>query len=131
VTGGGNDLVKGAADASVLNLAGLSSGSQFNIGLIPTSLPPPPSSAVTYTLADFSASTAGVPIVLPTGFSGTDLTSLFSFNGFFATTPTVALVGGNMIQVTFTPVPEPTAVFCVCAIGAGLVGWRRRRAARS
>jgi fibronectin-binding autotransporter adhesin len=37
----------------------------------------------------------------------------------------------NSIVLAASPVPEPAAVLCVCAAVAGLVGWRRRRAAKS
>ncbi len=46
----------------------------------------------------------------------------FTFSG----TPLISLSGGNL-SITFTPVPEPTGVLAVAAVGLGLAGWRRRR----
>jgi fibronectin-binding autotransporter adhesin len=131
VTGGANnDLVKSAANAAVLDLTGLGSGSgqQFNLVLNPGNFPATlPTAAVAYTIADYSASTAATPILTPGG--ATDLTAFFNIGGTFQGPATVALVGGNMIQVTFTPVPEPAScgLLVAAALGMGALVRRRRR----
>ncbi len=128
VTGGtNNDLVKSDASAAVLDLSGLGTGSgqQFNLFLFPTNTPATvPTSPVTYTIADYSASTAPTPIRTPGG--ATNLTPFFNVTGLFQGPATVAMVGGNLIQATFTPVPEPGLVLLACAAAAG-GAWRRRR----
>jgi autotransporter-associated beta strand protein len=133
VAGGpNNDLLLGAANGSILDLTGLgtAAGQQFNLVLVPTNLPAvEPTANVTYTIADFSASASMSPPIHSPG-GATDLTPFFNVSGFLSGpgpggTPTVALVNGNLIQVTFTPVPEPGFVLLAAAAAAGW--WRRRR----
>jgi autotransporter-associated beta strand protein len=136
--GGLSDLVSGTGSAT-LSLVNLTAASPFNLVLAPVNeiSGPLPTSAVTYTIADFSGSTAGSSaIILPSGFTGTDLTTLFNPNATGSTYQsglgfTAALVGGNMITVTFTPVPEPGFVLAVCGGVTGLAAFRRRARDRS
>jgi fibronectin-binding autotransporter adhesin len=58
--------------------------------------------------------------------AGTNYTVLadnFSFSG----TPTVNLTGGTALTVSFTPVPEPVAVFGLVAVGLGARRLARKR----
>jgi autotransporter-associated beta strand protein len=130
--GGTSDLVKGTG-TSVLSLANLNSGAgqQFNLFLAPVNLPATiPSSPVTYTIADYSGSGSAPAIIAPPGMVGTNLTPFFNVTGGFQgpSTPTLALVNNNQIQITFTPVPEPAFVLLGCGLAAGGFGlWRRCR----
>jgi fibronectin-binding autotransporter adhesin len=128
--GGGSDLLKGTGTSS-LSLVNLTTaaGGQFNLTLNPVGSPTPPAGQVTYTIADFSGSGNATPIVVPTGFSGTNLTPYFVVGGQYnvAFTPTVMLNNGNQIQVTFSPVPEPAFILAACGGIAGLAAWRKSR----
>jgi fibronectin-binding autotransporter adhesin len=130
--GGTSDLLRGTG-AAVLDLQALGTGAgqQFNLVLVPTNFPAVlPTSPVAYTIADYSASSAANPQVLTPG-AVTDLTAFFNITGGFQGTPTVALVNGNLVQVTFTPVPEAAFVMLACgAVAVGCVWWNRQRADR-
>ena len=120
------DLLKGTG-AAVLDLSGLGNGAgqQFNLVLQPVFFPPTlPSQSVTYTIADFSASTNPTPIIAPAAMVGSDLTPFFTVTGAFqpTQTPIVSLTNGNLIQVTFVPVPEPGFVLAACGILTVLAG---------
>jgi fibronectin-binding autotransporter adhesin len=138
--GGTSDLFKGTGTAT-LSLATLTSANPFNLVLTPTNGPAsPPTAAVTYTLADFSA--VGINSITPPTAStpnpdgSVDLTPFFNPNapgssyqsalGFSA----LLDVNHSVISVTFTPVPEPAFVLAACGALASVVGWRRHRAAR-
>jgi fibronectin-binding autotransporter adhesin len=130
--GGTSDLVKGTGTAALdLSSLGSGAGQQFNLFLQPVNLPATlPTSPVTYTIADYSASGSSPAIIPPPSIVGTDLTPFFNVTGGFQgpSTPVVTLVNNNMIQVTFTPVPEPAFVLLACGLAAGGFGlWRRRK----
>lgn len=108
-----NDYV---ASAGTLNLANLTPAS-FNLNLVPTNSPVGPTSPVQYTLGTFAGGVNGA--------SG-DITSLFNFSGMYAGSPAVTVSGTNVL-VTFTPVPEPAAVFAACGFAGALAWWKRRR----
>ena len=121
--GGTSDLIRGLG-TSTLDLAALGSGAgqQFNLTLLPANTPgTPPTSPVTYTIADFAN-----PITPPVGIVGNDLTPFFNPVGSFAG-PFSATLSGNQIQVTFTPVPEPAHVMLACVGATGVAGWWRKR----
>jgi fibronectin-binding autotransporter adhesin len=131
IGGPNNDLVRGTGTSS-LSLLNLTPSAPFTLNLSPLNTPASlPTNPVTYTIADFSASTNATPIVLPAGgITGTDLTPFFTFTGTFQNTsaPVVTLAnGGNQITVSFTPVPEPAFVLAACGGLTGLAAWRRRR----
>jgi hypothetical protein len=128
--GGTSPLLKGTGP-TVLDLlaVGTVAGQQFTLFLQPVDLPVAlPTGAVTYTIVDYSGSTNATPIIRPAGFSGTNLTPYFIVTGTYQglTNPNVTLVNGNEIQVTFTPIPEPTSLALVAAMGLCL-GWTCRR----
>jgi hypothetical protein len=128
--GGNNDLLKGTNTAS-LNLANLGTGSgqQFTLFLQPIGQPASPNGPVTYTLVDFSASTNATPIITPAGFSGGNLAPYFNFAGAFQAipAPVLTLVNGDVIQATFTPVPEPGMTLTTCVVLSILAGGKRYR----
>jgi hypothetical protein len=122
VAGTDNDLIASSAN-SVLDLSNLSSTSRFTLNLLNTTAGPPAGSPVTYTAGTFSS------ILLPSSVAGPDVTSLFSFTGAFAGSPTASASNGAL-TIRFTPVPEPAFLLLTCAAAAGLKGWRRRRQRR-
>jgi autotransporter-associated beta strand protein len=100
VAGTDNDeltATSGGGNSGTLDLSNLSSTSKFNVNLVPALIATPPGGSVTYTVGGFSG------ITLPTGFSGTDVTSLFSFGGNFSGTPT-ATINGTNLQLSFVPI---------------------------
>jgi fibronectin-binding autotransporter adhesin len=129
--GGLTDLVAGTGTAT-LDLSALTAALKFNIVLVATDLPASlPSSAVTYTLADFSASSTVPAIIAPAGIVANDLTPFFNVTGDFrGTAPTLSLVNGNVVQITFTPVPEAGSVVLACSAVSGVIGLVRRRRQR-
>jgi autotransporter-associated beta strand protein len=121
-----NGFINGSANLN-LNLG----GGAFDINLKPLSFFPGNNpSSQTYTIANFATGT---------GLAGpTDITSMFSFSNASQATypgspaPTMMLIGASgtgpqSIQITFTPVPEPTSVLAVCGLAGGLGWWRARR----
>ena len=100
-------------------------GSRFTVNLQPAQLGTPSGSPVTYRAGNFTS------ILLPTGVTGPDVTSLFTFAGAFAGTPTASASSGAL-AFTFTPVPvpEPAAILLICGAAAGLARWRSRRPGR-
>jgi autotransporter-associated beta strand protein len=119
-----NGFINGSANLN-LNLG----GGQFDINLKPLSFFPGTPSPQTYTIATFATGT---------GLGAGDVTSMFSFSNAAQATfagsaaPTAAIVGASpsglqSIQITFTPVPEPTSVLTACGIAGGLGWWRVRR----
>jgi autotransporter-associated beta strand protein len=127
--GGVNDFINGSLTLDLSALA----AAPFNVNLIPLSS----SSALTqrtYTVATFTGGITGAGGVPGAPFSdGTDVSNLFTLSGAFASNPAsfatiVGPVGGpQMLQLTFTPVPEPAHVLLLCGAAAGIAGWRRRR----
>ena len=74
----------------------------------------------TWTIGTFTGG-IGLPAsafsALPNGWTGLNSLDGGSFQ---------AVVSGNELQISFTPVPEPGSVFVVCAAGLGAVGLVRR-----
>jgi fibronectin-binding autotransporter adhesin len=126
-TGGGvNDFLNGTG---ILNLT-IPTGT-FTINLLPLSFTGSPGQT-NYTLATFAGgiTNAGASIN-----DGTDVSSLFTLSGAFASAPAQFVTvtgtpgGPQSLVVTFTPVPEPTSMLLACAGAAGLASWRKRRRA--
>jgi hypothetical protein len=116
VAGTDNDLLTG----STLSLAGLSSGNRFNLDVSALNTGPAPTGPTTYTFAQFTTITGATP---------GNVTSLFNVTGQFSGPATVTLTDGgsfDTLSVTFTPVPEPSALLAVGAAGLVAVGWLRR-----
>jgi fibronectin-binding autotransporter adhesin len=100
----------------------------FDINLKPLTFFPGTPSSQNYTIATFA--------------NGTGLaagpTNIFSFSGATfpgSAAPTATIINNagssQSIQITFTPVPEPTSVLAVCGLAGGLGWWRvRRRSAK-
>jgi autotransporter-associated beta strand protein len=88
---------------------------------------------VTYTIA--TVTTAGNVRLNGSAFPTTATTTGFTFTSStiqFApgSASLMANAGGTGLQLSFTPVPEPTTVLAVCAVGgAAFAAWRRRRQA--
>jgi hypothetical protein len=121
--GTANDTITSTAGA--LDLSALSSTSRFTITLSPLNLPATaPTAPVQFTLGTFGGGVLG-----PSGTiaPGTDVSNLFTFNGLFASTPSVQVGTGGAVTVSFTPVPEPAHLLALCGAAAGLAGWVRRR----
>lgn len=126
-----NDFINGTGQ---LDLSQLSSGSPFNLTLIPNGTFPATPASQTYTLATFTGGILG-----PGGTPFADqanVSNLFTpgpGSGFTSYDPAtfvkvVGAAGGpQSLQVTFTPVPEPELVLLACGGLAGLAGWRRKR----
>jgi hypothetical protein len=92
------------------------SGSPFTIVVGALTFSPAPT-PINYTIGTFAG---GI-----TGFAA----NAFNFQGAFSGTPTIAVQGNNLV-LTITPIPEPVHLLLLCAGGAGLARWvRRRRAA--
>jgi hypothetical protein len=114
-----NDFVN---SGGTLDLNSASAANKFIINPIAVGFAPDGSQAVSYTLAQFSGN--GVNSV-----SGFD-PAKFTVNPSFAMNASVALVtNANSVSVVlnFTPVPEPATVLLLCAAGAGVAGYVRRR----
>ena len=94
----GSDLL--ASGTGPLNLSNLSATAPFTLNLAPAVVGASSAAPITYTAATFGS------VVLPAGFSGTNLTSLFNFTGSFAGTPTATLdsaTSPTRLMVTFVP----------------------------
>ncbi len=130
-TGGGvNNFITGTG---TLDLSNLNSGSPFNLNLLPLSSGP---AQQTYTIATFTGGITGAGNVAGAPFSNaTDVSSLFTLSGSYTSAPSsFAMVvpgpgGGSSqsIQLTFTPVPEPSCVLLTCALAGGIGWWRTKR----
>ena len=95
VAGSSNDTIQ--SSTGPLDLSGLNSTKQFNVNFVQDPIGTPSGLITSYTAGSFSG------FVLPTGFSGTNLTSLFNFTGLGSTvTPTASEVGNNLV-FTITP----------------------------
>jgi hypothetical protein len=134
-TGGGlNNLISGTG---TLELSSLTSTSQFDLNLVPVVQAGGPTQQ-TYTIAVFLGGITGAGNVLGAPFAnGTDISSLFTLSGSFLSHPaTFATVqanplgAGQVIQLTFTPSPEPSGILLVCGVVGGLGWWRARRGTR-
>jgi fibronectin-binding autotransporter adhesin len=102
-----------------LNLTSLSASGPFIINIQPLALFPS-AGQVTYTIGTFAT---GV-----TGFNPATDQNKFAFTGQFGGTPAVGLAsGGQVLTLTFTPVPEPIHVLLCSAAAAGLTAVCRRR----
>jgi hypothetical protein len=112
-----HDVITGTG---TLDLGNINSGSPFTINITPLGFLPSPGSPVTYTIASVGT------VANATG----DITNRFTFTGSFDSPPTV-MVAGNVVSLSFTPVPEPAHVLLACGAVAGLSGWIRRRRGRA
>lgn len=120
VAGVDNDFMSGAL--ATLDLSGLDTGAnKWNVFLSPSTYTP-----VNTPVPQVFTAFTYASITNPTGIVAGDLTPFINFMGAYLGTATASISGGNVF-FSFTPVPEPGAIFAFAAIAAaGVVAIRRK-----
>jgi autotransporter-associated beta strand protein len=116
IPGVDNSVVK-AVNGAILDLSNLSSSNRMNLQLNAIPGGSGSDSSVVYTFAQY-------PQIL--GLTPGNVSQLFNITGNYSGTPLVSYIhaSSDILQVSFTPAPEPTSLLLGAALGLGL--WRFR-----